>query len=66
MVSANTDAIYREYSRLEWRKQWISAAEFITNSFEMLRPAQKAAEQLRPWDQLWNEDFVKSYRVFQR
>jgi polyhydroxyalkanoate synthase len=66
MVSANTDAIYREYPRLEWRKQWISAAEFITNSFEMLRPAQKAAEQLRPWDQLWNEDFVKSYRAFQR
>ena len=43
MVSANKGAIYREYSRLEWRKQWISAAEFITNSFEMLRPAQKTA-----------------------
>ncbi len=44
----------------------IIPAEFITNSFEMLRPAQKAAGQLRLWDQLWNDDFVKSYRAFQR
>ncbi len=41
-------------------------AEFISNSFEMLRPAQKTAGQLRLWDQLWNDDFVKSYRAFQR
>jgi polyhydroxyalkanoate synthase len=44
----------------------IIPAEFITNSFEMLRPAQRAAGQLRLWDQLWNDDFVKSYRAFQR
>ena len=44
----------------------IVPAEFITNSFEMLRPAQRAAGQLRLWDQLWNDDFVKSYRAFQR
>ncbi|MFT7218838.1 MAG: polyhydroxyalkanoate synthase [Candidatus Azotimanducaceae bacterium] len=44
----------------------IIPAEFITNSFEMLRPAQKAAGQLRLWDQLWNDEFVKSYRAFQR
>lgn len=44
----------------------IIPAEFITNSFEMLRPAQRTAGQLRLWDQLWNDDFVKSYRAFQR
>ncbi|MFT4676595.1 MAG: polyhydroxyalkanoate synthase [Patiriisocius sp.] len=44
----------------------IIPADFITNSFEMLRPAQKLAGQMRLWDQLWNDDFVKSYRAFQR
>ncbi len=44
----------------------IIPADFITNSFEMLRPAQRTAGQLRLWDQLWNDDFVKSYRAFQR
>lgn len=44
----------------------IIPADFISSSFEMLRPAQKAAGQLRVWDQMWNDDFVKSYRAFQR
>ena len=44
----------------------IIPAEFITSSFEMLRPAQKVAGQLRVWDQMWDDDFVKSYRAFQR
>lgn len=44
----------------------IIPAEFIASSFEMLRPAQKTAGQLRVWDQMWNDDFVKSYRAFQR
>ena len=44
----------------------IIPAEFIVNSFEMLRPAQRIAGQLRLWDQLWNDDFVTSYRAFQR
>ncbi len=41
-------------------------AEFIAQSFEMLRPAQRTAGQMRLWDQMWNDDFVKSYRAFQR
>ena len=41
-------------------------ADFISTSFEMLRPAQRIAGQLRVWDQMWNDDFVKSYRAFQR
>lgn len=44
----------------------IIPAEFIARSFEMLRPAGKTAGQLRLWDQMWNDDFVKSYRAFQR
>lgn len=39
---------------------------FIAQSFEMLRPAQKTAGQLRVWDQMWNDDFVRSYRAFTR
>jgi polyhydroxyalkanoate synthase len=41
-------------------------SSFIEAGFEMLRPAQRTAGQLRVWDQMWNDDFVKSYRAFQR
>lgn len=44
----------------------IVPAEFISNSFEMLRPAQRFAGKVRLWDQMWNDEFVKSYRAFQR
>ena len=32
----------------------------------MLRPAAKTAGQLRLWDQMWNDEFVTSYRAFER
>jgi polyhydroxyalkanoate synthase len=41
-------------------------ADFVTQSFEMQRPAQKLAGQLRVWEQMWNDEFVKSYRAFER
>ncbi len=41
-------------------------ADFVTQGFEMQRPAQKVAGQLRVWEQMWNDEFVKSYRVFER
>ena len=44
----------------------IIPADFIERSFEMLRPAQKTAGRLRLWDQMWNDEFVKSYRAFER
>ncbi len=44
----------------------IIPADFIANSFEMLRPASKTAGRLRLWEQMWNDDFVKSYRAFER
>lgn len=44
----------------------IIPAEMITAFFDMLRPAQRAAGQIRFLEQLWDDDFVKSYRVLDR
>jgi len=41
-------------------------ASFVRTQFEMLRPAQRPAGQIRVWDQMWNDPFVKSYRAFDR
>jgi polyhydroxyalkanoate synthase len=40
--------------------------EIIMNSFEMLRPVQRIAGQIKLWDNMWNDEFVKSYRMFDR
>lgn len=40
--------------------------DFIRASFEMLRPAQKSAGQIRVWEQMWNDEFVNSFRAFDR
>lgn len=40
--------------------------DFVRAQFEMLRPAQKTAGRIRVWEQMWNDDFVKSYRAFDR
>jgi polyhydroxyalkanoate synthase len=40
--------------------------ELVYASFEMLRPAARAAAQIRLWDNMWNDDFVRSYRMFDR
>jgi polyhydroxyalkanoate synthase len=40
--------------------------ELISASFEMLRPAARIAQQIRLWDNMWNDDFVKSYRMVDR
>ena len=44
----------------------IVPAEFIERGFEMLRPAQKTAGRMRLMDQIWDDDFVRSYRAFER
>ncbi len=41
-------------------------AEAVTQMFEMQRPAQRMAGQLRLWDQIFDDRFVASYRAFQR
>ncbi|MGI8927581.1 MAG: alpha/beta fold hydrolase [Tepidiformaceae bacterium] len=40
--------------------------ELMFASFDMLRPAGRIAGQVRLWDNMWNDDFVKSYRIFDR
>ena len=41
-------------------------AEFVERGFEMLRPAQRTAGRLRLLDQIWDDDYVRSYRAFER
>ena len=41
-------------------------ADFVMSAFDMLRPAGRAAGQMRVWDNMWNDEFVKSYRIFDR
>jgi polyhydroxyalkanoate synthase len=38
----------------------------ILTSFEMLRPASRAASQVQLWENIWNDEYVKSYRMFDR
>src|SRR6266436_6232432 len=40
--------------------------EMILSSFEMLRPASRAASQVQLWDNIWNDEYVKSFRMFDR
>ena len=41
-------------------------AELIFRSFEMLRPATRTASQVQLWDNMWNDEAVKSFRMFER
>jgi polyhydroxyalkanoate synthase subunit PhaC len=40
--------------------------EMILTSFEMLRPASRTMSQIQLWENIWNDEFVKSYRMFDR
>lgn len=44
----------------------IIPSDFVERMFEMLRPAQKTAGRLRLLDQIWDDNFVRSYRAFDR
>ncbi len=41
-------------------------AEITLGAFDMLRPANRTAGVLNLWANMWNDDYVKSYRVFDR
>jgi polyhydroxyalkanoate synthase subunit PhaC len=41
-------------------------AEMLYTAFSMLRPGAQAAGNFRLWDNMWNDEFVKSYRMFDR
>ena len=40
--------------------------EMIFESFSMLRPADRVTGKIKLWDNMWNDEFVKSYRMFDR
>ncbi len=41
-------------------------AEMLYSSFDMLRPGGRIAGNIRLWDNMWNDEFVKSHRMFDR
>lgn len=41
----------------------IIPSKMIQNTFDLLRPAGRAAGQLRLWDNLWNDQYVRGYRM---
>jgi polyhydroxyalkanoate synthase len=40
--------------------------ELMSASFDMLRPVGKAVGQVRLWDNMWNDEFTRSFRLFDR
>jgi polyhydroxyalkanoate synthase len=40
--------------------------EMMLQSFDMLRPVSRAVGQVKLWDNIWNDEFVKSWRLFDR
>ncbi len=41
-------------------------ADFIVGAFDMLRPAGRVVSQVRLWDNMWNDAYVKGYRMMDR
>ena len=41
-------------------------AEMMYNSFQMLRPMTRVISQIKLWDNMWNDEFVKSHRLLER
>lgn len=40
--------------------------ELMLGAFDLARPANRTAGQMHLWTNMWSEDFVKSYRMFDR
>jgi polyhydroxyalkanoate synthase len=40
--------------------------DLLFASFDMLRPASKIVSQVRLWDNMWNDEFTRSFRIFDR
>jgi polyhydroxyalkanoate synthase len=40
--------------------------EVILSAFDMLRPASRVAGQARLWEAMWNDEFVKAFRMLDR
>jgi polyhydroxyalkanoate synthase subunit PhaC len=41
-------------------------AEVFYNSFQMLRPARRMMEPVKLWDKMWDDNFIRSYRLIDR
>ena len=41
-------------------------ADVVSAGFDMQRPTQRVTGAIRLWDNMWNDEFVKSYRMFDR
>ena len=41
-------------------------SDLIIAGFDALRPAGRIAGQVRLWDNMWNDDYVKGYRMMER
>lgn len=41
-------------------------AEMLYSAFDLLRPGARVAGNIRLWDNLWNDEYVKSFRMFDR
>lgn len=41
-------------------------ADYLYTAFDMLRPGARIAANIRLYDNLWNDEFVKSFRMFDR
>jgi polyhydroxyalkanoate synthase len=40
--------------------------DMISQSFDMLRPSAKVMGQVQLWEKMWDDEYVKSYRMFDR
>ncbi|QZP07595.1 alpha/beta fold hydrolase [Caenibius sp. WL] len=40
--------------------------ELMLGAFDLMRPANRTAGMMHLWANMWNDDFVKSYRMFDR
>ena len=47
-------------------KNGVIPADVVASGFEALRPASRIAGQVKLWDNLWNDQFVKGYRMMER
>ncbi|MBS0318644.1 MAG: alpha/beta fold hydrolase, partial [Proteobacteria bacterium] len=47
-------------------KVGVVPADFVVAGFDALRPASRIAGQIRLWDNLWNDQFVKGFRRMER
>ena len=47
-------------------KVGVVPADIVVAGFDALRPASRVAGQIRLWDNLWNDEFVKGFRMMER